>query len=136
MEFAVKKWSHQPLIEYRKFGLIVGAIFAILIGMGIPWIRQTEMMRWALILGGTLMFFGVVFPRGLKPVYVAWMTLGYGLGYVNSRIILTVIFYLFVTPYGLLARVMGWTSLPLQYDKNATTYRVNRSGKIDLERPY
>lgn len=138
MEFAAKKWAALPEIEYRKFGLIVGAIFALLIGLAIPLLRQREMILWSVILGGGLMFFGLVLPRILRPVYVLWMGLGFCLGYVNSRIILTLIFFLFVTPYGVLARVLGWTSLPLQYDKNAKSYRVDRTGQkpIDLERPY
>jgi hypothetical protein len=61
-----------------------------------------------------------VWPKSLQP---AWMFLGRILGEINSRIILTLIFFGIVTPIGMAKRWLGDDPLHRTMDRNAPTYR-------------
>src|SRR5262245_1706177 len=102
--------SHQPVptgvsrSDLRKVGLTVGAAFAVL-GL-ISWWRGHETpprVLWAL--ATALVVPGLVAPALLEPVRRGWMRFGFLLGEFNSRVILTVFFYLVVTPAGLVLRL-------------------------------
>jgi len=90
--------------ELRKFGLTVGAAFAVL--GGISWWRGHELPPRVLWTLGVLLFVpGLLFPAVLGPVQRAWMAFALVLGHVNTRIILTVLYYLVMTPVGFVMRL-------------------------------
>lgn len=92
--------------EGRKFGLQVGAAFLVL--AAIAWWRGRHVTaQW---MGGTgtgLVVGGIVAPRLLSPVFKAWMQLAHLLSKVTTPIFMGVIYYLILTPTGLLLRLMG-----------------------------
>src|SRR2546428_9070962 len=109
----------------RSFGLIVGGIFA---GMGIwPVVWRGQPPRlWVLILGGLFMALALVRPHSLERVYRLWMTVGEILGWINTRLILGVLFYGLFTPLGLLMRLRGKDPMRRTLAPEAETYRVRR----------
>ncbi|MGL5035037.1 MAG: SxtJ family membrane protein, partial [Microcystaceae cyanobacterium] len=86
----------------REFGLLVGGIIAGLFGTILPLLKGHSLPLWAWIIGGVLILLGLFLPKSLAPIYKLWMRLGLMLGWVNSRIILGVIFFLIMTPMGLI----------------------------------
>ena len=62
----------------------------------------------------------------LKPLHKLWMTLAVLLGWLMTRIILIVLFYLVVTPIGLLARVCGKDFLNRDFDRKVNSYWIPR----------
>lgn len=60
--------------------------------------------------------------RLAKLVYRGWMIFAKALGFVNTRILLTLFFYLVITPIGLLLRLFGKNPLNLRLDPEAKTY--------------
>ena len=110
--------------DLRKFGLLVGAVFA---ALGILfWARGKPHFLFFLLPGAMLLSLGLVFPRALKHVYIAWMALAIVMGFVVSHILLTLFFFLVITPIGLTARLCGKDFLSLQWDRKATTYWIPR----------
>ena len=90
--------------ELRKFGLTVGGAFVVL--AAVSWWRGHELPpRVLATLGVALLVPGLVFPSLLGPVQRAWMGLAMVLGHVNTRIILTVVYYAVMTPVGLVMRL-------------------------------
>ena len=114
--------------QLRSFGVIVGGIFAI-IGLWPALWRGEDVRLWALILAGLLLLPAAVYPQSLRWPYRGWMTLGLALGWVNTRIILGVIFYGLFTPMGVIMRWAGRDPLLLKLDPQAETYRVNRQSR-------
>ena len=110
--------------QYRSFGLVVGGIFAA-IGAW-PLLRGEGIRLWAVILGSLLVVLGLLFPGRLGPIYKAWMAIGHVLGWINTRIILGVIYYALFTPLGLAMRVWRKDLMRRQYDETTNTYRVLR----------
>jgi hypothetical protein len=93
-----------PDAELRKFGLTVGGVFAVL-GV-VSWWRGHDVAPKVLwTIGALLIAPGLVAPALLAPVQRAWMRLALVLGHVNTRIILTAVFYLVMTPIGFVMRL-------------------------------
>lgn len=95
----------------REFGLIVGGVFVLL---GLWWIYRGKFATAAYVLsaaGSALVLCGLVLPRLLTVPRRLWMKLAEALSYVSSRIILGVVFFLVLTPIGLVKRAMGWDPL-------------------------
>ena len=114
------------ITQLRSFGLLVGGIFLI-IGLWPVVFRSDPLRLWAVGLAGGLAAPALIFPRLLGPVYQVWMKLGAILGWINTRIILGVIFYGLFTPLGLFRRlVLKRDTLQRQFDPQAETYRVVR----------
>jgi len=67
-------------------------------------------------------FWGYFFPQSLKPLYALWMGLAFFLGYFVSRILLTLLFYILMTPIGVILKLSGKDILDEKIDKNKTTY--------------
>jgi hypothetical protein len=90
--------------ELRKFGLTVGGAFLVL--GSISWWRGHEIPPRVLWTLGTLLIVpGALFPGVLGPVQRAWMKFALALGHFNTRIILTVLYYLVMTPVGFILRL-------------------------------
>jgi len=115
--------QNQPgLREIRKFGLI-GFIFFGCISASAIWLGKPL----PAYIFGFLAALGLCFlaiPSPMKPIYVVWRKFGDFLARVVTVSILTLSYYLVITPAGLLKRLIGGRPLPLQPDKNIESYWV------------
>jgi Saxitoxin biosynthesis operon protein SxtJ len=109
--------------QLRQFGLIVGGIFAV-IGLWPVVLRADGPRLWALALALALVVPGLVLPRSLTHPYRIWMAVGGVLGWINTRIILSVIFYGLVTPMGIVRRCCGRIPMLRGFEPEMDTYRV------------
>jgi hypothetical protein len=99
---------HRP--SDRAFGISVGGVT--LLFAGLAWWRGRDTVALTLVaVGGVLLLCGLIAPLVLKHVHRGWWKLAVVLGWVNSRVLLTVLFVLVLTPVGLLARALGRSPL-------------------------
>jgi len=110
--------------ELRKFGLTVGGVFA-LVGCWYWWRGKTH-LPYLLVPGVLLMLLGALVPRALKFIYIGWMSFAFILGFAVSTTLLTLLFYLIVTPIGLISRLAGRDFLNRKFDRNTATYWKKR----------
>jgi hypothetical protein len=124
--------------DLRKFGLTVGGVLAAIAAL-LFYFEKPSAIYYAVI-GGLLILFGALFPQLLKPLNKLWMGLAIVLGFFMSRVILTVLFYLVLTPISFLAKLVGKKFMILKYDKSAKTYWEKRTiiqkKQIDYERQF
>ncbi len=114
--------------QWRAFGLIVGGV-GVLLGLK-PLLRpEARPHLWLLGAGALLVLLGVLVPQSLRPAYRGWMVLGAILGWINTRIILSVIFYGVFTPIGLCMRLRQRDPMQRVLQPEATTYRTPRQGR-------
>lgn len=113
------------LKDLRNFGLLVGAIF-IVIGLWPMVFRGEDGRLWAIGLGGALICTGALAPSVLAPVHKGWMLIGHVLGWINTRILLGMVFYGLVTPIGIMFRLMGKDTMRQAFSEGSSTYRVVR----------
>ena len=111
--------------ELRRFGLLVGGIFNV-IGLW-PMLLHGESLRlWALGVGGLLMVLGGMLPQALFPIHKGWMKVGHILGWINTRILLGIVFYGLITPIGIVFRLMGKDTMRQAFSEASSIYRVIR----------
>jgi hypothetical protein len=123
--------------ELRKFGLVTAAMLILFFDLLIPWIWSLPRPMWPVVAAGILVSMGLAFPAALGPVYKIWMRFAEALGWVNTRIILSLIFFLIFFPFGILMRVFN-DPMRRQFDTAADSYRIpsNPTKPENLERPF
>ena len=96
--------------QARKTALIVAGALLLLAA----WNFYRHRVTVGVVLGGialALIIAGLLIPPVARAFHVAWMKLAFVLGYVNSRVLLFLLFYLVITPYGLIAKLFGHDAL-------------------------
>ena len=111
--------------ELRNFGLMVGGIFLVIGLWPLLW-RGESMRLWAVGLGGLLIPLGLAAPAVLAPIFKVWMKVGHVLGWINTRIILGILFYGLITPMGVVMRMFGWDAMRRVLVRDMESYRVVR----------
>ena len=118
----------------REFGFLAGLGIPFFMGWLLPILRGHSFAFWTLWIGIPLLFASVFRPFFLYYPYKFWMKLGYILGWINSKIILGLVFFLVLQPIALIMKCFGYD--PLRKKKtNQNTYREIRSTlEIDLKK--
>ena len=120
--------------QLREFGLLIGLGFPILIGWLLPSLFGHEFRAWTLWVGIPGLILGLTAPRLLYYPYKSWMALGHALGWVNSHIILGLVFIVILQPIAYIMRLTGYDPLR-RSRKGLETYRENRQDQhTDLTR--
>lgn len=111
----------------RNFGFLFGGIFAA--AAAVMFIRGNGAWVWAA--AGALVFAagGAALYPLMKPVYTVWMLFAFVLGWVNTRLLLGIFFYLVMTPLGLFLRLRGKDLLDEKIDRKAASYWIKRERK-------
>lgn len=105
----------------RSFGVSVGAVTGAL-AVAALWRQE---IRPAAALGAlslTLLGLAILKPSLLALPSAVWWRAARALGWVNTRLILTGLFFILVTPVGLLARGLGWDPLRIRRARRATSW--------------
>ena len=113
--------------DIRKFGITIGVILLIIAGF-LFW-KEKESFQILLTFGVTLCILGIVIPFILKPIYWVWMIFATILGWIMTRVILSLLFYIIFTPIGLILRLFGKQFLELKWNRTNCTYWNYRSDK-------
>ena len=114
--------------EIRKFGLIALLFFGALFALSV-WRDKTVPMT----LFGLLGFLGLLFlalPGPMRPVHAGWLKVAHAIGRTITTIILTLAYYLVITPSAWLKRLFGGKPLPVKPDPDASTYWVKRDEPV------
>jgi hypothetical protein len=123
----------------REFGLIVGGLFAALGGWW-AYRGKFEFLAQTLIaLGALLVLLGAVYPRVLVLPNRAWMALAGVMSFIMTRLILAFVFFLIVTPIGVVKRMTGWDPLRRRSQPEQsywTTYSARQRDPRHYEKMY
>jgi Saxitoxin biosynthesis operon protein SxtJ len=92
--------------QARKSALLVAAVLLGVAAWNLYRGRTTVVIIFG-ALGGALVVAGLLVPPAARAFHTAWMRFAVVLGHVNSRVLLTLVYYLGVTPYGVVTRLVG-----------------------------
>lgn len=124
--------------ELRKFGITIGIVL-LLIGLVLLYYSKAACFYF-IIIGFMLVASGILAPVILLPLQKLWMIFSILLGFVMTRVILSVLFYLVLTPMNIIARLFGKRFLDLRFNKEKRSYWNKREiipyNKIDSERQF
>ena len=113
----------------RSFGLVVGAVFA-LVALILYWRHDwtaQPLEVWLAAVGAALIILGAAAPQILKPVQKVWMALALVLGYIMTRVILTIVFFGMMLPVGLLRRAFGGDPMRRAFGTDETSYWIKKT---------
>lgn len=123
--------SYQKL---RGFGLTISFGIPLIIGYLVPLIHGQGFRFWTLFIATFFFISSILYPKLLNFPFRVWMKLGYLLGWINSRLILTLIFFVILLPIAAFMRLFGYDPLKRDF-KNQITYKENKLNyKVDLSR--
>ena len=109
----------------RSFGFVMFGALAI---YGAIPLLSAGNVRWpALIAAVPFLVLALVAPRVLAPLNKVWMKLGLFMGKIVNPIVMGLLFFLTITPIGLLMRWMGKDQLRRGFDKSSASYWIERS---------
>ena len=111
----------------KSFG-IVFFIFFLIIALW-PLMNDGEIRIWSIILALLFLILGLINSKILTPLHRLWIKLGYFLGYFVSPIIMGMIFFLIISPVGIIMRLFGKDTLMKKYSKKST-YWIQREKKL------
>ena len=124
--------------DLQKFGITIGVILLIISGF-LYW-KGNESFQIFLIIGTILFVLGITIPGVLKPIYWVWMIFATVLGWIMTRLILSLLFYVIITPIGLFPRLFGKQFLELKWEHSQQSYwNIKTHGafnKKNYERQY
>jgi len=122
----------------RTFALTVGGIFAVLFGLMLPWLLDGGFPVWPWIIFAVLGIWGLIAPESLRRVYRLWMRFGFLVHSIMSPLILSLVFFVVITPVAFAMKIIGRDSMNRRFDKGLESYRVTRSKapREKLEKPF
>ena len=100
----------------RSFGIVFFVVFLIIATY--PLINGDELRLWSLIISIIFLFLGLVNSKILNPLNKLWFKFGIFLGKIISPLVMGIIFFLVVTPIGLLMRLLNKDLLNLRFNNN------------------
>ena len=109
----------------RSFGIVFFIVF-LLIAL-YPLTYSQDIRIWSVIISLIFFFLGLFNSKILTPLNKLWFKFGIFLGKIISPIIMGIIFFLVVTPIGLLMRLLGKDLINLKYNNNKS-YWIEKKG--------
>ncbi len=111
--------------EIRQWALVMTAALTL---VGILWQfvfhrPQAAQVFW--IIAAAFLLPGLIWPGALKPIYPAWLKFSEALGWFNTRLILTLTFFLVFSPIGLVLRLLGKDLIKERWDRRAASYWID-----------
>lgn len=106
--------------DLKNFGLTIGTVL-ILIALFLFY-KEKQSAYWFISIGVLLVLAGLLYPLILRPLNKAWMILAVLMGWVMTRVILSILFFLVLTPTSFLAKLFGKQFLNLKRKKNSDSY--------------
>ena len=118
--------------ELREFGLLIGIGFPLFIGFVLPAITGHMFRSWTLIVAIPFLILGIVKPQVLFYPYKSWMALGHVLGWINSRIILGMVFLIVLQPIALIMKSLGYDPLKEKKNNEKSYREIKKNQEIAL----
>ena len=123
--------------QLRHFGLMLGLLLPLVFSLIWPWLHQTASPTWPILLGSLFVAMGLIAPKQLQQPYKLWMLLGHGLGWINSHLILGLIYLVVLQPIAITMRLLGHDPLRQELRPDLESYRENCEVKtVNLNRPF
>jgi hypothetical protein len=120
--------------DLRSFGVTIGTILLLIAGF--LFYKEKESFQIFLYIAGAFIGFGLIIPIILKPIYIVWMAFAVILGWFMTRVILSLLFYVIITPIGVVLRIFGKDFLDLKKQAVQGSYWNKRDSNVEQNQNY
>lgn len=130
---------HNPDTKVLKeFGFVMAGAVAGFFGILIPWFFGRSWPLWPWPIALMFLAAGLLFPESLRFVFKWWMRLGHLISKITTPLLLGILYYLIITPVGLIRRALQKDSMARHIDPSTATYKVDsrQPDHSHMERPF
>jgi len=124
----------------RQFGLILAGVLVFIPGVLLPWIKGWQMLPnyYWVIAGLAVLIWALLAPVSIRGFYRRWMRVAMLVGHVLNIVVLALVFFLVITPMGLVMRMLGKDPMQRRLQKDLPSYRVESRvrDRNHFERPF
>ncbi len=124
--------------EWRKFGIALAILLFII--TTVQYFKQIEIYPYFLAAGIILILVSLILPILIKPVFILFSYIGFAMGWLVTRVILFILFYLFITPISILARKFGNRFLDISFNQKKDSYwlpvKETRNNRENFEKQF
>ena len=122
----------------RDFGLIMAVMLIIMFGFVLPLLFGYSTPYWPFIAAFIFAVVALIRPVLLAPVNRVWLKISDVLGWINTRLVMGIMFFLLIAPIGLLMRLFGKDTLSKELSDQQKSYRIITKvrDKKHLEKPF
>ena len=118
----------------RSFGIVFFLVFFLF--SLYPLINDNDILLWSLLVSIIILILGLINSKLLTPLNKIWFKFGIFLGKIISPIIMSIIFFLVVTPIGFTMRLLGKDLLNLKNNKNKSYWIENNGPKSKMKNQF
>tara|TARA_Y100000589_G_scaffold298072_1_gene306337 strand:- start:5 stop:397 length:393 start_codon:yes stop_codon:yes gene_type:complete len=120
--------------KLRDFGIIIGIFFPIFFGYLLPLLFGHEYRVWTIYLGIIFLTLAIISPKLLKLPYKVWIKIGYILGWINSRIILGLIYFFVLLPISIIMKFFKYDPLRVKNINQESFRELKKDTEINLDK--
>ena len=124
----------QKKASNRSFGLLFSFVFLIITFW--PLINSEPIRLWALIISLSFLFLGILNSKILSPLNKGWIKFGELLGKIIAPIVMFLVFFIILTPIGILLKLFGKDLLKIKKNKLIKSYWINRKNITSMDRQF
>lgn len=143
----INAYQKPSVSELRKFGFLFAVFFVLVLGIVVPMIRNDFSglfssldlwPRWPWLVSAVVALWAAVHPASLNLLQRPWMVFADVAGWINTRIIMLLLFYVMILPIGLIMRLVGYDPMQRKIDPDLKTYRkvCKPNDKEHMRHPY
>ena len=118
----------------RSFGIVFFLVFLLIATY--PLINGNEIRLWSLVISIIFLLLGLINSKILNPFNKLWFKFGIFLGKIISPLIMAIIFFLVVTPIGLLMRLLNKDLLNLKFNNNSSYWIEKTEPKSKMKNQF
>ena len=122
----------------RNFSWMFAAVVVSFFGLILPWLLNRGWPWEPWVIAAVFFAWGLMAPSTLRSFYRLWMRFGFVMNAIMTRIILGVVFYGTILPFGFIFRVRGKDPMDRKWDDKLHSYRVasRKTSATDMEKPF
>ncbi len=120
--------------ELRNFGFTIGLILCFI--AGILFYKNNNLFISFAYIAGVFIVLGFLFPQLLKPIYFIWMIFAVVIGWIMTRLILSILFFVIISIIRLIAGIFGKSFLELNISKDSKSYWNHRFSDVEMSQDY
>lgn len=118
----------------KSFGILFFIVFLI-IGIW-PLLSSGPLRLWSVIIALFFLILGLFNSRILTPLRILWIKFGELLGKIVAPIVMSIVFFVIITPIGVFLKIIGKDVLSLKLDKNIKSYWIKKLFKSDFKKQF
>lgn len=120
--------------ELRNFGFTIGIVLLLI--AGVLFYKNNNLFISFAYIAGVFIVLGFLFPQLLKPIYFIWMIFAVVIGWIMTRLILSILFFVIISIIRLVAGIFGKSFLKLNISKDSKSYWNHRFSDVEMSQDY